>query len=442
MCLQPRTVVIPYLRGGRKAILVPCGKCLECLKRYQNDMMIRIVEESKNWPKMVFFTLTYAPHTVHTRHVDIDDFAAYYETGDFDSETLSPIVEYYDALSPESRSYLESHDGNFMEVNVKDVQAWLKRFREYHVQYVSRTDGVKRSDVERLKMKYFFTTEYGPQTLRPHGHGLIWYDFPDYLIHRLFSLWSKRFGYVDYHILPAPKSDIDSTVKIARYVAKYCSKGMFESPLVKDGIAKKCSKLMSKGIGSCYADNRKEYHLAMDICALPAQSYFWGSFELPVLSRLVLSHKHKKYYFDQMIRAAAAFQAWANNKPWAGRVLELSQDDCLFEPVLDVNSPIVERCNYTMLGSDGKLYKYPLPRYLKHKIYGEKSLISLALSAALAESVRLDYQERVRAYRSKHPNATDFEVSLAVDSEDSRIRHERAAAFHERTLRHYKKSKL
>lgn len=442
MCLHPRTIVTTTPFGARKSFLVPCGKCLECLKRYQNDMMIRIVEESKNWPKMVFFTLTYAPHTVHTRHVDIDDYAAYYETGDFDPETLSPLVEYYDALSPESRAYLEAHDGDFMEVDVKDVQDWLKRFRENYVQHTARQKGIARKDVERLKMKYFFTTEYGPQTLRPHGHGLIWYDFSDDSIHRLFSLWAKRFGFVDYHILPAPKSDLDSTVKIARYVAKYCSKGMFESPLVRDGVAKKCSKLMSKGIGSSYADERKEYHLAMDICALPAQSYFWGSFELPVASRLVISKKHKRYELRRMIRGAATFLAYLNNKPHAARLLELTQDDILLEPVLDVDSPIVERCNYTMLGSDGKLYKYPLPRYLKNKIYGEKSLLSSALSAALAKSILLDYQERVRSYRSKHPNAMDIEAFLAVDCEDSRIRHERAAAFYERSLRHYKKSKL
>ena len=67
MCTRPITV---FVRGSKSvgsephSYLVPCGKCCECKKRYQNDWKIRIFEQIKDSGNGVFVTLTYAPENV------------------------------------------------------------------------------------------------------------------------------------------------------------------------------------------------------------------------------------------------------------------------------------------------------------------------------------------------------------------------------------------
>ena len=70
MCYSPITIETP--QGYRK---VPCGRCLECLIKYQNDWSNRMLEELKSHNgKAVFFTLTYAENNVPKNylHYDID----------------------------------------------------------------------------------------------------------------------------------------------------------------------------------------------------------------------------------------------------------------------------------------------------------------------------------------------------------------------------------
>ena len=71
MCTQP----IHVHPAGRLDISydVPCGHCIECLQKYQNDMVVRLDAELRSWHKVagrypcVFFTLSYSdnkiPHT-------------------------------------------------------------------------------------------------------------------------------------------------------------------------------------------------------------------------------------------------------------------------------------------------------------------------------------------------------------------------------------------
>jgi len=60
MCYQPITIKTPQ---GYKE--VPCGKCLECLRKYQSDWSNRMYEELKaHNGKAVFFTLTYDEQNV------------------------------------------------------------------------------------------------------------------------------------------------------------------------------------------------------------------------------------------------------------------------------------------------------------------------------------------------------------------------------------------
>ena len=73
MCYQPITIKTP--QGYRT---VPCGKCLECLRKYQSDWSNRMFEELKAHDgKAVFFTLTYDDQNVPKNYLYYYDHTEY-----------------------------------------------------------------------------------------------------------------------------------------------------------------------------------------------------------------------------------------------------------------------------------------------------------------------------------------------------------------------------
>ena len=65
MCLYPKYLDIPNKRPtlaqsySRIHSVVPCGKCVECLKQRQSSFATRIYLESRKCDKMFFVTFTY-----------------------------------------------------------------------------------------------------------------------------------------------------------------------------------------------------------------------------------------------------------------------------------------------------------------------------------------------------------------------------------------------
>lgn len=176
----------------------------------------------------------------------------------------------------------------FHEVSKPDVQNCFKRARrklEYDGVFTAPvnprinpfwrgSDGVDHelpSCALTKTFKYFVTSEYGPNTFRPHYHGVCYgltYDeFEKYIVPE----W-KDYGRVDFSVL-------ESSGGALSYIAKYCSKGTYEHPLCardfyypdgKEYHSKRCElalaafgvdwplvrptfHLVSKGIGACYA---------------------------------------------------------------------------------------------------------------------------------------------------------------------------------------------
>lgn len=211
MCYNPITITIsePNATGGVRRVAVPCGKCMACLRDYQNAWSIRIQEEFRNYGYGYFFTLTYNNDTVPTV-VDTDSGRLY-------------------------QSVCKSH-----------VQDWLKRFRTR----------LLRKNGKAKEIKYFITSEYGPRTLRPHYHGVI-FGVDDIEFRLLLSEWNSLYGYTTYRLIPAYLCGGTS-----RYVAKYCSKGFFKNPYEVQGIVRPTFHLVSKGFGLSYVDRMKDYHLA------------------------------------------------------------------------------------------------------------------------------------------------------------------------------------
>lgn len=126
--------------------------------------------------------------------------------------------------------------------------------------------------------KYFVTSEYGPQTFRPHYHGVCFGFTYDEFKRYIADDWeTKGYGHCDFSVLRP-------TAGALTYISKYCSKGNYEHPLccrdfiyppredgsipeyhslhyelsvatfgVDKALVQPTFHLISKGIGACYA---------------------------------------------------------------------------------------------------------------------------------------------------------------------------------------------
>ena len=215
MCLHP--IPVRYsnaytAKTGFKTHLVPCGKCWQCLQDYQRAWECRLLVHLRDVGKGIFFTLTYNDDSVP---LNVDS-----ETGD---------------------SYR----------SVRKYQ--LKRF------FKSCRDSLYRDRLQ-TGLSWFITSEYGPLTLRPHYHGIIFnIDEIDFVLYFL-DPWRKLYGFTSHTVLSFGSSE---SRRRCRYVAKYCAKANFENPLVKAGKVEPTFHIISKGIGKSYLNEQSiNYHLA------------------------------------------------------------------------------------------------------------------------------------------------------------------------------------
>lgn len=173
---------MPKIIVGRRAlsastrfydlISLPCGKCLDCLRRISRDWSIRLFHELEEHGHASFITLTYNDENI-----------------------------------PRS-------DKGFNTLNKRDIQLFFKRFRK---------------EISPQKIRYYLCGEYGSRTHRPHYHAIIYgYDFPD----KYFFFKSGR-NYVFRSPLleklwPYGISSIgDVTADSVCYVAGYVQKKLF-----------------------------------------------------------------------------------------------------------------------------------------------------------------------------------------------------------------------
>lgn len=150
MCLYPITIKTEDAYGISVNQSVPCGKCIECFKDRQNSWKIRLTEEARDHLYVYFFTLTYNDDTVPW------------------------------SLSPDGTKVLRP--------SKVDIQLWIKRHRIKYERYFGR----------KIDFKYFICSEYGPNTGRPHYHGMIFTDVSPTFISSMFNDWSSSMGFVNF----------------------------------------------------------------------------------------------------------------------------------------------------------------------------------------------------------------------------------------------------
>lgn len=175
----------PYYDKEKGAL--PCGKCLPCLKRRQDDWSFRLQIENQHSINTLFVTLTYEeekkPHaTSYQRRVQS---YPYWET----VQTSKP----------------------FGTLSKRDLQLWLKRLRK-------SING---------RIRYFACGEYGPKTHRPHYHVII-FNYPNVkkAYEEINRSWNKGFitvkritdGHFDYVAKYAAMSmDLPEHLRDKRY---------------------------------------------------------------------------------------------------------------------------------------------------------------------------------------------------------------------------------
>lgn len=170
------------------------------------------------------------------------------------------ITTYFVTLTYED-SYLPRTDDGTPIVDVRDTQLFFKRLRKKMNVYFPGQ-----------KIRYFLVSEYGPETLRPHYH-LILFNLP---IKNpadaekfLESVWSQGFVTVG-----------EPTPKRLNYVAAYCIQPKQQ---FKDKGLVPVFNTMSRnpGIGASYIDKYKEYHTGKNIKNDKVRDFNFREYRLP-----------------------------------------------------------------------------------------------------------------------------------------------------------------
>lgn len=236
MCLSPITVKDSCNRVRH----VPCGKCIQCVARYQQDWSFRLDEEMTHWKYSYYLTLTYddcncprasIPPDVSLRYILSSRFPEcrernryrYDHSGDYDYLFKSRI----------NRSILVP------TCDKSHVQNYIKRIRERYY----------RDTGSRLDIKYFLCSEYGPKTWRPHYHVIFFTNLPlQEFTNYIVTPW--HYGNVDWSHQCIQLNEQGDYMDICSYVSKYiCKPQEFVNPYESVGIVAKTFRLMSKGIG-------------------------------------------------------------------------------------------------------------------------------------------------------------------------------------------------
>lgn len=562
MCYNPITIKTPD--GYKK---VPCGHCLECLRKYQNEWSNRMYEELKSHNgKAVFFTLTYNDESVpknflvsdytadgektykvyrsysdyaydncyigydphshswkpkslvsgerikegvpadkvltdagidgvkidfnatrnnHEKFIEhvqriygdylrlvsstvpvgafngndltdcgnLDDWFDNYEgdlfTYDDFNSTVTDFQEVLnddDYLCTDSDSDFDFEPVNgyrprpimiFNSVRKEDIQNWLKR----GLRKVQRNFG--------HGFKWFVTSEYGPRTLRPHYHGIL-FGVSQQEAQCMFNDWNRHFGF-------SKVDNVDITKGGPSYCAKYCSKGMYEHPLCardffymhKDGkftefhskhydrcvelfnidepIVDPTFHLISQGMGLSYVEKNKERFLAdfNDINFTRTE----------VTPTIQVNHIYAPW--DEGFADSTAPLDKAGFKEEKITYKDIKNYD---KNIQDKMEELVRDFKYSRPNGKGETLTYAMPKYYRAKILSDGLRCSLA---TYVQQVNDDlFREKLRQVEAQFPERTPAEIVHYMEEQDIQDQEDRKQRAKQSFTKQFNKSKL
>jgi hypothetical protein len=195
-CLHPRTVVNKYTH---EPVLVSCGSCPSCILRRSGIQTNLLTTYSAQFRYVYFVTLTYAPRFLPTLKVSIIETC----TDDIADVPCVPNINDLDAGDP--NTYLFGFRSVPRSASVKLKNSTVERtFKDPEVRFtygmkpkelLSILEKIKHNVPNRIpyvcnrdldlflkrlrsyypdeKLRYYAVSEYGPTTLRPHWHLLL-----------------------------------------------------------------------------------------------------------------------------------------------------------------------------------------------------------------------------------------------------------------------------
>lgn len=195
-CQHPRTVVNKYTH---ESVLVSCGSCPSCILRRSGIQTNLLTTYSAQFRYVYFVTLTYAPRFLPTLKVSIIETC----TDDIADVPCVPNINDLDAGDP--NTYLFGFRSVPRSASVKLKKSTVKRtFKDPEVRFtygmkpkelLSILGKIKHNVPNRIpyvcnrdldlflkrlrsyypdeKLRYYAVSEYGPTTLRPHWHLLL-----------------------------------------------------------------------------------------------------------------------------------------------------------------------------------------------------------------------------------------------------------------------------
>lgn len=340
MCQHP-LIVKRLVAGTYHYEQVPCGRCPECRKKMQSEFATRVMEEARNGIPMYFITLTYRDEALKYETVQEENFNPYTGEITYDEQSIKSVYN-------------------------KDISDWKKRVKR-HYEYLGKKQPV---------FNYAICGEYGPKTARPHYHGIIFCDDPEF-VNALNEDWKAHNGYTCFkRINTVPHHGKSEVVATARYVAKYVVKlKELEYEPVRKKLIKAPRKLTSRGFGMVKdLEAVRRHYLAQD-----------------------------KYNYDPNT---------LKDKD-TGRMLTKGK-------IKDIIKTIRRRKHYDYNGQT-----YPLSQYLRRKIYyttssltgkAEPLQIQRLVSASVRNDISKDYHDQLRELASQYGYEMDYQACKDLDT--------------------------
>lgn len=225
-CLSPQYVYNPIVKGK---ISVGCGHCLPCRCGKRNVWISRLNKEREHSALSLFITLTYDNDHVPLASVDkygkrlmfehtaLDWIHPEEKMDDLSHLGKSQFVELCSFIPcvQQGRVYRKKLEGKFAICMKSDVQKFVKRLRS-RLRYDKDNVLADVSPSERT-FRYFIVSEYGPNTFRPHYHGILF--FGDERVARAVEYTYLR---KSWRLCDPSRVDVQEVVSNASsYVAKY-----------------------------------------------------------------------------------------------------------------------------------------------------------------------------------------------------------------------------
>lgn len=238
-CFNPQRVFNPYLG---EHLFVDCRKCDACLHKKSVELTNRVTQECKQHKYSLFVTLTYDnEHLPLFKHL-CDDYFVSNKPFSFDGRNYHyPSFAFKNLLDADGNSFeCDPYDlqptnldvCGFAYASKYDMQKFLKRLRIRLSRSQEQNPFYKATSKNKLwinktikdlpdyekKIRYFFASEYGPTTLRPHYHGIIWTD------NEQVARWLERNISTCWSMCDTSRVDVQYVSGSApQYVAKYCN---------------------------------------------------------------------------------------------------------------------------------------------------------------------------------------------------------------------------